>query len=591
MYFKTFVAALCLSASTSSLATSFNPLDFPSLFGDYNIKQTYGAQSADLLNSPVGIVEGSNGNYFVADTGNGIIRKYNADGEQIAILGSEGNGQGQLNAPMDISISNGLLYIPELGSERVTVMDEDGNFVRTIGEGDLEGPRGVWIENNGDVTVLDEFGHRLVKYTAQGQRISECSDGLSTMGYVDDIIKVGGNYLITEATLGYVVEIGNDCGLVAVHGNYGAGEGQYNLPRGINTDGEFIYVTDTGNNRVQKFDLDMQFIEFIGVGQLLGPNQIIKHSNGSYIVTSTANHQLKYFNPAAPGVTTKVIGNPRSADGVLANPSGTDVDTWKQELYVANAFNHRIDIFDLNTGEFKRSFGQLGFGFVPGDMLAPQDVLVLKDKILVTNRFLNKISVFDKQGVELSTFGSAGSALGEFNQPYGITDDLFGNIYVVDFGNNRLQKFDKDFNAVWTTSGFGAGPGQMWAPIRAAVTYDGRVLVTDAYNNRVQVLEAATGEYLTSFGEFGEAPGKLSLPFGVALDPLNQVVLVTEVANNRVSVFKLHDFSFVKTVGQLGSREEDLFFPYEITHCKSINQYCISSAVINDVKRIRIFNY
>ncbi len=591
MVFKGLIGAACLSVAASTLATS---LPTPhQLFGDYSIQQQYGTQSAALLNSPVGIVEGSNGNYFVADTGNGIIRKYNAAGEQIAILGSEGNGHGQLNAPMDISLKDGLLYIPELGAERVTVMDEDGNLVRIIGEGDLEGPRGVWIEDNGDVTVLDEFGHRLVKYTAEGVRISECSDGLSTNGYVDDIIKVDGNYLITEATLGYVVEVGNDCGLVAVHGSYGAGAGQYNLPRGINTDGEFIYVTDTGNNRVQKFDLDMQYIESIGTGygQLLGPNQIIKHSNGSYIVTSTGDHQIKYFDPTAPANATQVVGDTRSAEGVLANPSGTDVDSFKQELYVANAFNHRIDIFDLNTGDFKRSFGQLGFGAVGGDMLAPQDVLVLSDKILVTNRFLNKVSVFDKNGVETGSFGSAGTELGQFNQPYGIAKDLTGGIYVVDFGNNRLQKFDADFNPVWTTAGFGFGPGQMWAPIRAVASYDGRVFVSDAYNNRIQVLDAATGEYLTSFGEFGEEPGQLSLPFGVALDPFNQVILVSEVANNRISVFKLSDFSFVKTVGQLGSREEDLFFPYEITYCQWLNQYCVSSAVINDVKRIRIYNY
>ncbi len=77
----------------------------------------------------------------------------------------------------------------------------------------------------------------------------------------------------------------------------------------------------------------------------------------------------------------------------------------------------------------------------------------------------------------------------------------------------------------------------------------------------------------------------------MALDPFNQVILVSEVANNRISVFKLSDFSFVKTVGQLGSREDDLFFPYEITYCQWLNQYCVSSAVINDVKRIRIYNH
>ncbi len=572
-----------LGATCVALAASVSAADF-------QLKQVYGEQGPDRLNSPVGIVEGSDGHYFVADTGNGIIRKYDASGNQIAILGSEGNDPGQLNAPMDISFANGLLYIPELGGKRVTVMDEQGGLVRTLGEGDLEGPRGVWIEDNGDVTVLDEFGHRLVKYTAEGERLSECSAGLSTNGYVDDIIKVNGNYLITEATLGYVVEIGNDCGLVAAHGSYGSAPGQYNLPRGISTDGEFIYVSDSGNSRVQKFDLDMQYVESIGsgYGQLLAPNQILKHSSGSYIVTSTSNHQLQYFDPAAPDFAIQTVGSLRSAAGEFANPSGLDVDFDNKELYVANSFNHRIDVLDVNSGAYKRSFGQLGFGYSNGDMLAPQDILVQDEQVLITNRFLNKVSVFDKNGLETGSFGAGGTGLGQFNQPYGIAGDDEGGIYVVDFGNNRLQKFDADHNPLWATAGFGFGPGQMWAPIRVIVTDDGRALVADAYNNRVQVLDATTGEFITSFGGFGEEEGQLSLPFGLAMDEKQNTVLVTEVANNRVSVFSLDDYSFIKAHGQIGSRDQDLFFPYDIARCKNKHEFCISNAVINDVKRFKI---
>lgn len=559
--------------------------------GGFSLEQIYGTQDSSLFNSPVGIVEGSAGNYFVADTGNGIIRKFNAEGTEIDVLGSEGNAHGQLNAPMDISFANGLLYIPELGGKRVTVMDEEGNLVRVIGEGDLVGPRGVWIEDNGDVTVLDEFGHRLVKYTAEGVRLSECSDGLSTIGYVDDIIKVNGNYLITEATLGYVVEIADNCGLVAVHGSYGAGPGEFKLPRGISTDGEFIYVSDSGNSRVQKFDLSMQYVESIGgPGQLLAPNQIINHSSGSYIVTSTSNHQLQYFDPAAPAVAIQTVGSLRDGPGMFSNPSGMDVDFLNAELYVANAFNHRIDVLDVNSGEFKRSFGQLGFGFTNGDMLAPQDILVQDETVLITNRFLNKISIFDKAGLELGAFGSSGTEPGQFNQPYGIAGDSDGSVYVIDFGNNRLQKFDSGHSLVWATAGYGQGPGQMWAPIRVIVTDDGRVLVSDAYNNRVQVLNAETGVFITSFGSFGDGPGQLSLPFGLAMDLNQKTVMVTEVANNRVSTFRLTDYSFIKSVGQIGSREEDLFFPYEITLCVDRKEFCISNAVSNDVKRFKIKN-
>lgn len=556
----------------------------------FRLKQTYGAQPTDVMSSPVGIVEGSNGNYYVSDLANGVLRKFDADGNLLQVIASEGNAEGQLNGPMDISFANGKIYVPELGAKRVSVFDEDGNLVQVIGAGELKGPRGVWIEENGDVTVLDEFGFRVVKYDSAGNYLSECDEGLSKVGYVDDIIKVNGNYLITEATLGYVVEVDNDCNTVAIHGSYGSGEGQYNLPRGINTDGEFIYVSDSGNARVQKFDLDMNYVESIGTGygQLLAPNQIIKHSNGSYIVTSTSEHLIKYFNPAAPDFATATVGTPRTGDGQLSNPSGMGVDYKAKELYVADAFNHRIQVFDLKSGEYKRQFGQLGFGFVNGDMLAPQDAHVDGDKVFVSNRFLNKISVFNKQGEEIESFGSAGTALGQFNQPYGIETDKDGNIYVVDFGNNRVQKFDSAYTPLWATSGFGFGAGAMWAPIRVDVSNDGRVFVADAYNNQIQVLDAETGEYITKFGSFGEGDGDLSLPFGVAIDERTQRILVTEVANNRISIFKLSDYSFVRSGLQIGGRDKDLFFPYEITQCTPWGDFCTSNAVGNQIQRWRI---
>lgn len=579
MISKAIFGAVCFSVATSVFA------------GNFSLKQTYGTQDPNLLNSPVGIVEGSAGNYYVADTGNGIIRKYDATGTEIDILGSEGNAHGELNAPMDISFKNGLLYIPELGAKRVTVMDEDGNFIRVIGEGDLEGPRSVWIEDNGDVTVLDEFGYSLVKYTAEGDYLSQCSDGLSSISFNNDLIKINGNYLVTDATFGHIVEIGNNCGLVAIHGSYGAGTGQYNIPRGISTDGDFIYVSDSGNSRVQKLDLSMQYIETIGgPGQLLSPNQIVTHSSGVYIVTSTSNHQLQVFDPAAPSIAIQTVGNLRSAPGVFSSPSGLDVDFENEELYVANAYNHRVEVLDVETGAFKRSFGQLGFGAANGDMLVPTDILVQDNQVLVSNRFLHKVSIFDKAGLELGSFGSYGTDPGQFDQPYGMAGDSEGSVYVVDFGNNRLQKFDSGLNVLWSTAGYGAGPGQMWAPIRVIVTKDGRVLVAEAFNNRIQVLDAETGDFITSFGSAGSGPGELSLPFGLAMDRKQKAVMVSEVGNNRISVFSLTDYSYINDVGQIGSRDEDLFFPYDIARCVGAKQFCISNSVTNEVKRFKIKN-
>src|SRR3954447_23970231 len=84
-------------------------------------------------------------------------------------------------------------------------------------------------------------------------------------------------------------------------------------------------------------------------------------------------------------------------------------------------------------------------------------------------------------------WGDAGAGDGQLSNPTGLDVDEFDDVYVADFGNNRIQKFSSDGDppGVWGTTG--SAGGQFVNPYDVAVDGAGNVFVADGGNNRVQV--------------------------------------------------------------------------------------------------------
>ena len=191
--------------------------------------------------------------------------------------------------------------------------------------------------------------------------------------------------------------------------------------------------------------------------------------------------------------------------------------------------------------EFVGDFSK--YGDADGELIWPAGIALDSQKnVYVTDEWLNRVSIFDKDGTFLSLWGVTGEGDGEFNRPSGIAIDRADNPYIVDSLNHRVQKFTKDGKFVGKWGSMGGGEGEFNSPWGIDIDDKGYVYVADHKNHRAQKF-TSEGEFVAHFGSHGTGRGQLNLPSDVAVDPDGDVY-VCDWANNRVLAFE-PDGSFI----------------------------------------------
>lgn len=281
-------------------------------------------------------------------------------------------------------------------------------------------------------------------------------------------------------------------------GSFGSGNGQFRRPTAAAVDSaDNVYVLDSGNSRIQKFDKNGAFLLAWGAagsadGQFKwpyatysaprsnGPKAIAVNDRGSgnvdVYVADEGNHRVQKFD--GNGAFLTKWGACGSANGEFGGPLGIVIDDAKAGLsairvYVTDGANGRIQQFDTD-GVHLRSIASHGPGDgqlnVTGDPIPGVDVSLEQNpgSIWIGDTSNNRIQKFDKTGTFLSKWGSCGSADGEFDGPLNIVVDdakpgLNASLFVTD-GSSRIRKFDQAGVLLKSWGTQGSGDGQFGGP-------------------------------------------------------------------------------------------------------------------------------
>jgi DNA-binding beta-propeller fold protein YncE len=261
-----------------------------------------------------------------------------------------------------------------------------------------------------------------------------------------------------------------------------------------------LYVVDAGNNRIQVFDPDGQFIRMWGEPGK-GPGQFnFLRANGDEI----------------GAVALDALGN----------------------VYVADNANQRIQKFDA-TGNFLIEWGISGEG--DGQFVSPVGIGVdQQGNVYVIDDSRDDIQKFDSNGKFLLKWGSHGQEDGQLNYTGQLAVDDQGNVFIADFANHRVQKFDGmgKFISKWGT--LGKEPGQFNDPIDVTIDPQGNVYVAEyavhpPYTYRVQLFNNK-GDFLGVWGGPGKDDGEFTHPLAVAVDSHGNIY-VSDLTN-RIQKFR-----------------------------------------------------
>jgi len=257
---------------------------------------------------------------------------------------------------------------------------------------------------------------------------------------------------------------------------------------------ENIYAADEWLNRITVFDKEGNLVRTWGEagegeGQLNGPSGIAFDADGNLIVVNSLDSRIQKFTPG--GEYLSGFGVKGSAPGELDMPWGITIDN-HGDVYIADWNNHRVQKFSPD-GEHLLTFGSGKETGVAPDGSTPYMHATVAHVAVNPN---------------------------DLNHPTGVAVDADGDVYVVDWMNERVVIFDADSKVITTLRGDATGLSK-WAQMSITANPDMGRGMRRLKNPEVQ--------------------NYLRMPVACTFDQENQRLIICDTHRGRLQVYQKDD--------------------------------------------------
>lgn len=346
-----------------------------------------------LVGPAAGVDIDATGAIYIVDQANYRVRRITADGTINTIAGGyTGDGGPATNAffrktlvksPSELTVDRyGNIYISDRFGNRIRKVTPAGTITTVAGSGvngysgdggnadqaELRYPRGVGLDRDDNLYVVDQYNTRLRKVDAAGKIATIAGNGSadfiavrpsssSADIYNSTGIAVSQSGTVYVPTLSCILKIMQDgviavvAGATATTGYSGDGgpatSALLSYPSTVTLDkDENLYIVDSGNNRVRKVNATGIITTVVGNGSagyggegvqatdapMNGPYKVVFDSTGTLFISESGFNRIRQVD--RNGVITTVAGSVTRPNGLATDPAGN--------LYIADPENRRV---------------------------------------------------------------------------------------------------------------------------------------------------------------------------------------------------------------------------------------------------------
>ena len=520
-----------------------------------------GPATSAMLSEPSGVALDAAGNLFIADRGNGRVRKVDASTGNISTVavagGSDGEGGPATSARLNVSgvalDVAGNLYIADGDTHRIRkVAASTGNISTVAGSGSYDSPDsdhggfsgdggpaasamlatplGVALDAAGNLYIADTVNNCIRKVDASTAEVSTVA-GTPTANAGGDVAadSAGNLYFVDrdgrDYTYNCVRRVDASTGTISVV----AGTGDACGPQRIALDGVGnLHIVDRSNDRVLKVDTSTGNISAVaGTGERGfdgddGPAAAAKFDfpqgiafdvAGNLYIADQNNHRIRRVGALTGNISTVAGTGERGFGGdggpavsaMLDSPCCVALDV-AGNLYIADHGNWCVRKVDASTGGISTVAG-MGTRRHDSDASPPPSTMLdkpLKPDGLAVDVAGNLFICDHRSDRVLKVDAATGnvSTVAEINDIGGIALDVAGNVYIADISDGCIRKVDAATGDVSTIAGDGgpATAAMLNKPRGIALDIAGNLYIADQDNHSIRKVGASTGNISTIAG-------------------------------------------------------------------------------------------